>query len=131
MRIKRLQQFRIIEADDAATFQSELNKALAELADLDPEIDTDVRAGFRAFIRYEKSEDIPETLAEQFNVRGISYKCKDCPECSFIRTRTGEIDARQSRGICPHTEYGHCFLDAEACELFYSKLIEEGIKNVK
>lgn len=131
MKNRRLKQFRIIDSKDAATFQTEINEALEELAAYDPQVDSDVTAGFRAFISYEVSEDIPETLAEQFNLRGISYKCKDCPECSRILTRTGEVDQRQSRGICPHTEYGHCFLESEACELFYSKLIEEGIKNVK
>ena len=63
---------------------------------------------------YKETVRIPETVADEYEMRGERYYCKDCPYFGK------HADGRRRNGGCKYSE--HEVVDyTPACELFYKR----------
>lgn len=113
------QQFAIVAADSAQTLTERLNVKLIELRDKNPTVTFE---GMIARIKYEEREEIPESLAEEYEAQGIRLTCGDCPYfCPTIKA-DGTIDQRSKWGGCHVTELGRTSKCSRACDRLYRML---------
>lgn len=116
---KSYQQYAIVAADSAQTLTELLNAKLVELADKRPTVTFE---GMIARIQYVEYQQTPESLAEEYEARGVRLTCEDCPYfCPAIKA-DGTIDRRNKWGGCPLTEYGRTSKDSRACDTLFQKL---------
>ena len=113
------QQFAIVAADSAQQLTDQLNEKLRELRDKSPTVTFE---GLIARIQYEESEQIPETLAEEYEVQGVNLTCEDCPYfCPAIKA-DGTRDLRAKWGGCHLTEGGIVKKSSRACDELFHRL---------
>lgn len=113
-------QYRIIYDDDAGIFEKDLNAAINDLADYDPEvtIDGNRQNGFLAYLTYTEDHQVPENVADELEVRGLQATCSDCP---YLRRTT---DNTRKKFPCKFSKYGTSYLSSPACDKFYHDLID-------
>lgn len=116
---KSYQQFAIVEGDTAQHLTDALNEKLIELQDKGPKVSFE---GLIARISYTETVRKPETLAEEYETRGLRLSCQDCPYFSPILKADGTEDGRVKYGDCPFKEFGRTFRDSQACEMLFQKL---------
>ena len=116
-------QYRIVQSDTAKELTDELNAILKELKDYGPEVTFE---GLTARVAYTLREDaIPESLADEYRVKGVNLYCEDCPYFERIKKRDGTPDLRKKIGLCPFASGGTTFKDCSACETLF-KMINSG-----
>ena len=76
MKRESFQQFAIVAADSAQTLTELLNVKLRELRGKNPTVTFE---GMIARIQYTESEQVPESLAEEYEAQGVKLTCQDCP----------------------------------------------------
>ena len=103
-----------IQASTSEEFDRKFNKAVKQLEDVELKWDT---APMCVHLLYKETVQIPETLAEEFGLRGEHYFCKDCP--AFKR---GKNKRCKSVG-CKYSPYGTAAEFNPACEYFYKQLL--------
>ena len=128
MRSSCYEQFAIVAADSALSFNQQLNEEIYRLRHYNPDVKIFESIPFYAQIKYRVDEDVPETIAEASAVEGVSFVCGMCPYFKAPRKDDGTADKRCKYGDCEHTELGRTLKMAPACEKLY-ELIKEG--NVK
>lgn len=108
---------KIIVASTAEAFEKKLN---AELTALDTarskyELSFNHSMGFCAYIVIEKMTQIPETIAEEFQLAGEQHVCLDCPY--WVYPTKGNVKYTRC-SITPgiHSAKSPC------CEAFYEML---------
>lgn len=114
MKNVKVEQFRIVHHTSADIYTEELNKAMRELRELNPVVEFHAHDPTYAIIRYTVTEQIPETIADEFSLKGIRFTCfGDC------RLLEGRDDRRKRRFSCPYNDY----IDyrEQACEEFYKR----------
>lgn len=85
-------QFRIVQSNTAEGLTEELNRALEELKEFDPDVTFE---GLIARIAYRKEdESIPESLSEEYEAKGVKLCCEDCPYFERIKKKDGTDDLR-------------------------------------
>ena len=110
------QQYAIVAADSAHTLTEQLNAKLYELRDKRPTVTFE---GLVARILYEETDKFPESLAEEYEFRGVRLTCSDCPYFVPAVNRDGTIDRRAKWGGCPISEDEKVYKCSAACdELF-------------
>ena len=115
-------RIKAIEADSAEEFERQFNSFMDDYGcygDYTIEISN---GKFFAVIQYKEEIQTPETLAEEYELRGEVFYCRDCPEC--IDPMLGN----QKRCDCKYAEYGFTRKDNHACEWFYKQLSQGKIK---
>lgn len=113
------QQYAIVAADSAHALTELLNAKLIELADKNPTVTFE---GMIARIKYEIREDVPESIAEEYEAQGVRLTCGDCPHfCPTIKA-DGTIDLRAKWGGCPLTEHGRTSKCSRACDKLFQML---------
>ena len=122
MKATSIQQFAIVRGDTASDFEEQLNARIMELSDFHPEVRFD---GLTAYISYKLTQYEPETQAEANQLKGIDFRCEDCPMFDEIRNEAGEIDRRYKYGNCEVAERGRTYKDTEACDYLFN-LIRSG-----
>ena len=122
MNAKSIQQFAIVRGDTATDFEEQLNARIRELSDFHPEVRFD---GLTAYISYKITQYTPETQAEANQLKGIDFRCIDCPMFDEIRNENGEIDHRYKYGNCEMAERGRTYKDNAACDYLF-ELIRSG-----
>ena len=122
MYAKSIQQFAIVRGDTATDFEEQLNARIRELSDYHPEVKFD---GLTAYISYKVTQYTPETQAEANQLKGIDFRCIDCPMFDEIRNENGEVDHRYKYGNCEMAERGRTYKDATACDYLF-ELIRSG-----
>ena len=107
----------IITGNTAEEFQSTLNSALAEIADkgYKHDIQFNMAMGLCAYILYEERYEQPENIADEYELRGETYKCYECP-----MFRPSE-DRRVKYTTCGHGER-HIYYNCPCCNWFYEQL---------
>lgn len=125
MKSNKIMQFDCISTADANEFAEILNRKMRELAPYGPTCETDISgAEFRALISWTETEKKPETVAEQFELEGIRYICRECPLHDIT------TDKRRKRVSCKYAEHGVTHLDHRCCEYFYKLLNQNKIQPV-
>lgn len=122
MKAQSIQQFAIVQSDSAAAFEGELNARIRELSDRNPQVKFD---GLTAYISYRETVSVPETIADEFELKGAGFRCEDCPEFQALLKEDGTEDKRLRYGECQYAEYGRTYKDSPACDMLY-KLIKSG-----
>ena len=113
------QQYAIVAADSAQTLTEQLNAKLIELRGKNPTVTFE---GMIARIQYTESETVPESLAEEYEAKGVRLQCQDCPYFTPSLKLDGTEDKRSKWGGCPFTEYKRTPRDAAACNTLFEKL---------
>ncbi len=113
-------QSRIITGSTADEFQTKLNEALNEVATAGykHEIQFNMALGFCAFIVFEETRQVPETLAEEYELRGDEYRCSECP--MFVLSPDKRVKYTTCKRGCRKIS-----ANAWACDWFY-KALEDG-----
>ena len=122
MKAQSIQQFAIVQSDSAAAFEGELNARIRELSDRNPKVKFD---GLTAYISYNETVRLPESLADMYELNGACFHCEDCPEFQAILKEDGTEDKRLKYGECQYAEMGRTRKDRAACDMLY-KLIRGG-----
>ena len=122
MKAQSIQQFAIVQSDSAAAFEEELNARLMDLSEKNPKVSF---AGLTAYISYFETVCIPESIADEYELRGACFHCEDCPEFQAALKADGTEDTRLKYGECQYAEMRRTRRDAKACDMLY-KLIRDG-----
>ena len=122
MREQSYLQYAIVQADSATLLTEKLNEKLKELKGKEPTVEFD---GNTARIRYVERFDVPEGLDDEWSLKGVHLKCKDCPFFEPIEKTDGTPDERRKWGRCPCAKMGKAFIDEPMCVSAF-KMINEG-----
>ena len=117
---------RVVTAGSGEEFETKLNAVLEELAEKGrkQELTFNLAAGHCAYIRYEETHMIPETIQDEYELRGECYACRDCPH--YVPS----MDGRRKWSICDYIGERTTAKSA-ACEWFYKKLAKGELKPVE
>lgn len=122
-RIKR-KRIAVIETETAALFEIAINKRLDEVSEYKYTLEIEHHQPHTAYIHYEYDEYVPETLADEFHLKGINYKCKDCKYYNPVLNDDGSVDKRRKNTICSHHERP-VHKDYDACDTYYFELVSK------
>ena len=100
----------------------EYNDHMKRLAGKRPDDTISLNGGFLAVIRYEETEQICETVKDEYLMAGKKYICDQCPLHDEI------TDRRKSHVACKYGEFGETSRKSTACNVFYAKLARGEIK---
>lgn len=119
MKQKKTKRVRAIQAINAEEFNREINAVLSETDD--PKITYVVAVPFTAYVEYDEFIEVPETLAEKYELNNDGRHCHECPY--FVRTQ----DKRYKWHFCAQKQKRVTECQG-ACETYY-QLLEEMIKS--
>ena len=122
MKAQSIQQFAIVQSDSAPAFEEELNARLMELSTKNPKVSF---AGLTAYISYFETVKIPESVADEYVLKGSCFHCEACTEFQAMLKADGTEDTRLKYGECQYAEMRRTRRDAPACDMLY-KLIRDG-----
>lgn len=120
MKTIKHKRVKVILANDAAGFETQLNRTLARFPEA--KIEWNHALGFCAYITYTFEEDIPEDVREEFHQNGVYYHCRNCPRMEPPQ------DGRFKMCNCDIHPHGKTHMDREACEWFYKALLTGEIR---
>lgn len=116
MRYVRHYKQQTIKTSDPREFDDFMNEIFMRAAQSgkEPEVHFFENQDFCATVRYFVNLNIPETISEQYEVRGETHQCQECPKYVPI------TDRRRTTSLC---ECGkkRC-PDSKACDMFYHML---------
>jgi len=118
MKRKRQKRVIAIQTTTAEEFNAAINAELS--ARESPEITFITSVPFTAYVSYEEVTEVPETLAEAYELRGDARTCQECPY--FLRNE----DKRYKWHYCT-LKQRKVTAGAGACETYYH-ILEELIK---
>ena len=126
MRTESYQQFAVVKNDQASLFEGELNRRIRELKGKSPQVKFD---GLTAYISYIESNDIPESIADEYELAGAGFRCGSCPYFRPVLKADGTEDGRVSWGYCDNApnDLGRTYRDNPACNRLYEEIREGGI----
>ena len=113
------QQFAIVQGDTAQSLTDQLNAKMKELHSKSPTVTFD---GLIARISYVEEAKAAETIADEYEERGVRLTCQDCPVYQPDTKADGTIDKRSKHGKCPFAHYGYTFRDTPACNKLFEML---------
>lgn len=126
MKRNKIRQVIAIESTDASDFAARYNEAMREHHGDIVEEKTTVSDGvFAALLFYTFTEEVVETVRDEYELAGITYKCKHCPFPEDPK------DGRVKRMYCRYSEFGETHKYDPACEVFYRALKQGEIKPLK
>ena len=119
------EQFAIVKEDSAALFTAKLNEQIYALREYDPVVSFSDADPLCAYIKYVARISVPESISEEYETRGVSFICAQCPFFKPATKDDGSEDKRCKWGNCEHAELGRTFKTSSACDKLY-ELIKEG-----
>ena len=119
------QQFAIVAADSAQQLTDQLNEKLKELRDKGPTVTFERMI---ARISYTEREQVPESIAEEYEMRGVRLTCEDCPFFTPAIKTDGSEDLRAKWGVCPFAEYKRTTRGSLACDELFQRLNDGRVK---
>ncbi len=124
MRNESIQRFAIVKADSAAAFEEELNARISELANNRPVVSFHDADPLFARISYTENVKVPETLSDEYALKGITFRCEDCPNFTPMAKADGTEDKRLKYGECQYARMGRTYRDSMACELLFQMIAD-------
>ena len=120
------EEIKTVSAKSAESFDAELKKVTTELKRKGVQYTIEVapQLGFTAFVHYQESYRLPETIAEEFELGGETHRCIECP--FYVRPTDGRVKFTR----CTVTPGLHR-KDSWCCDAFYEKLLKGEIELVK
>ena len=116
MKERTVQQIKVIESTNPATFQEQVNEALKQLPTV-INVTYPESKGLCALIRYNETIEESETAEDEYKLKtGRSYICMDCPDLAL------DPDRRAVSHYCRYKK-DRTGLKMPACEDFYIRLI--------
>lgn len=125
MIVRSYQQYAIVTSDSASALTDQLNAKMRELRDKRPTVTFE---GMIARIQYTETEREPETLAEEYEARGVNLTCEDCPYFCPVTKADGSLDMRAKWGGCHLSENGHTDKRSMACDKLFEALERGEVK---
>ena len=122
MKCKSIQQFAIVQSNSASAFEEELNARIREVSDKNPVVKFD---GLTAYISYTETVRIAETVSDEYELQGVTFRCEGCPMFAPILKEDGTEDKRVRYGECELAKYGRTMKDSVACEQLFT-MIQNG-----
>lgn len=119
MRTFTEKQFVVVEADTGMEYQEAVNAYYHNPDYSGVVVDHRNRDNFCAFITYEVTKRVPETIKDQYELDGVTFTCSDCP---FLERKE---DGRIRRFKCLASEQSGeewSRRESDACEYFYEAL---------
>lgn len=120
------EEIKTVSAKSADSFDAELKKVTKELKrkGIQYTIEVAPALGFTAFVHYQESYRLPETLADEFELGGEVHRCIECP--FYVRPTDGRVKYTRCE-ITPglHNRNSCC------CDAFYDKLLKGEIELVE
>lgn len=120
MKTEIIRLCKTVQADNAKDFDREF----AEASKAHPDAELKWHEGFCVSFIYEERNEVPETVAEEFKLQGITYYCKDCP--NMLK---GSSKRERSHG-CKYAEFGTVKDFTPACEYFHRMVLQGVIKPI-
>lgn len=119
MKRTRVQRYVGLDARSAAELGEMLTEKCEELKGLCPEVVWNLGNGHSAFLVYTEHLEIPEDIRDEYELRGETYTCGECP------LKTPVTDGRcHHRWRCDKMPRGTDD-EQEACVMFY-EMLERG-----
>lgn len=117
MKQRRSQHIEVVSERSPAEFQDKLNALYEELQG-QPFQQTlyNNENGFTAYLTYEVVEQIPETLRDEYKLKGITFTCGECPYYEAVNRYEGMCDF--CKGTLRRT-------DEADCKAFWSYMEEQ------
>lgn len=112
---KSIPQMRAVSGSTPQETAMLFNQAMAELADLNPTYERD---GGVFWIYYTVVKSEPETIVEEYELKGERAHCIDCPYLMRDLNRFGSIDGRKKWATCGKSGE-RTNIDSTACEEYY------------
>ena len=119
------QQFAIVQGDTAQQLTERLNAKIIELKDKDPTVTFD---GLISHVMYTEHEMVPETLADEYELKGVNLTCEDCPMFVPAIKADGTEDRRAKFGGCPFAEHKTTSRCSRACDRLFQMINDGRIK---
>ena len=120
MKYLRHYEQKTIKANCPEDFDAEMNIIYQKAAQSgkEPEVHFFDGMGFCASVKYYISANLPETLSEEYELRGEGEHCKTCPYFEPLK------DKRFKFSTCAKTENRVC-ADSPSCDIFYKEFRED------
>lgn len=115
-------QYAIVQGDTADQLTEKLNAVLIDLRRKTPLVSFE---GLIARVSYTERFEAPETLAEEYEQKGVRLTCQDCPYFTPVLKADGTEDKRIKLGDCPFCHYERTYKDTAACDRLF-KAINSG-----
>ncbi len=120
MRTEVIKKCVTVQASDPGHFDRAFNIAAEE----HPDAELKWHEGLCVSFIYEERNQTAETVAEEFELQGIKYYCKDCPNMM-----KGANKRERSHG-CKYAEFGTVKDFTPACEYFYRMVMQGKLKPI-
>ena len=118
MKRTRLTRYVGLDARSAAELGEMLTEKCEELKEFAPEVVWNLGNGHSAFLVYTEHIEEPENAKDEFELRGETYTCGECPFNWPV------VDGRSHHRIACKRCPGGTDEDIPACNWFYEKLKE-------
>lgn len=115
MKSKKIIQTIFIDGSDGHESAAMFNKTMMDLADLNPSYERD---GNSFWIFYSAQIDEPETLLEEYELKGEEHRCIECPFLIRDLNRFGNPDVTHKHGTCGKSGQ-RVRIDGTVCERYY------------
>lgn len=125
MRIETLEQYLIIRGETDEDLTYKLNRKMMELKDKRPKVSFD---GLTAYVKYYESEKIPESLADEYELTGAGFTCRQCPAFIPRYREDGRPDRRCKKGGCPEAEFRTTYEQSPACDALFDMIRKGKVK---
>lgn len=126
MKISYFPRIRVVTASGGDEFEKKLNATLEDLARRGKkvEITFNLTVGHCAYVKFDEIHKTPETIADEYELRGERYTCRECPH--YVPSMDGR------------TKYSRCTImderttaKSDACEWFYKRLAKGELRPVE
>lgn len=130
MKSSRYEQFAIVHADSASLFNEQLNEEIFRLRYDNPVVHFSESIPFYAQIKYTVTERTPESLAEEYELKGVQFTCAQCPHFQPTLKKDGTEHPTCKFGECTHedSELGRTLKTMPACDKLYEMIHEGKVK---
>lgn len=121
MKTTRTKKVEVYQSCSAGEFQDMINEAFARLGECGIKFEEELfnnSNGFSAFIKYEMVEKFPECLKDEYELKGITFRCKDCDFYTPLNSYEGS---------CPRIKRGRPLAndDVGNCSAFWERMEEK------
>lgn len=103
-------QIKVVYSENPIDFQNQFNREMEILSDCNPHVEFNHTKGFCAYITYDQTFNIPDTIADEYHAEGIYFTCQqlgepkerrkdyDIPNRHYLAQREEYMRRRNARG---------------------------------